>query len=54
MDEWWGKLWWNKPHGADERFRDVVTSRVEGAAVKFAGDGWKFWREVCPNDVLDI
>jgi len=54
MDEWWGKLWWNTPHGVDNRFRDIVSSRVEGAAVKFAGDGWKFWREVCPKDVLDI
>jgi hypothetical protein len=51
MDEWWGKLWWNNE---DDRFKNIVSGRMEGAAVKFAGDGWKSWREVCPKDMIDI
>jgi hypothetical protein len=54
MDEWWGKLWWNKLTDGDERFRDIVSRRLKGAKVGFAGGGWKEWEELCPKDVIDI
>lgn len=50
MDEWWGKLWWNKLTDEDDRFRDIVYHRVEGAMVNFAGGGSKDWRELCPRE----
>jgi len=55
MEEWWGKFWWNKLDGdSDEKFRDIVLSRVEGAVVKFAGFGLKEWRDICPKEVIGI
>jgi hypothetical protein len=41
LEEWWGKLWWGKLQ--DERFRDIMSSRVEGTVVGFAGNEWKEW-----------
>jgi hypothetical protein len=54
MDEWWGKLWWNKLKKGDERFRDTVLKRVEGAVVRFAEGGSKEWSDLCPKEVLGI
>ena len=54
MDEWWGKLWWNKLEDGDERFRDVVSSRLEGAVIRFAGAGLRGWREICPKEIIGI
>jgi len=53
-DAWWGKLWWNKLQDGDEKFKKVVAKRVEGAVVRFAGGGWKEWRDLCPNNVLGV
>jgi len=52
IDEWWGKLWWNKLQDGDDRFRDIVLRRVEGSSVRFSGGAWKEWRELCPKDVV--
>jgi len=55
MAEWWGKLWLNQLQGnADDRFRDIVLSRMEGAVVQFAGVGSKEWRDVCPKKFTGI
>src|ERR1700685_4271761 len=51
MEEWWGKVWWNKLQDGDDRFRHIVSSRMERAVVKFAGGGSKEWRELCPKDI---
>lgn len=53
VQEWWGQLWWQKLQDED-RFRDVVSSRLEGAVVKFAGGGSKQWSDLCPKDVIGI
>jgi hypothetical protein len=55
MSDWWGKLWWNKLEGEDPRFRDIVSSRVRGAMVRFAGGegGNKEWKDVCPKEAED-
>ena len=47
-----GKLWWNKLQDGDERFRDIVSSRVEGAVVRFAGGGSREWRDFVPRKLL--
>jgi hypothetical protein len=52
MGEWWGKLWWNKLE--DERFRDIVSSRLEGAVIRMAGVDVKEWRDICPQEVIGI
>jgi hypothetical protein len=54
LEEWLGKLWWQKLQDEDERFRDIVSSREEGAVVRFAGSDSKEWREVCSKNVLGI
>ena len=54
MDEWWGKLWWQKQQDADDRFRDIVANRMQGAVVRVAGGGLKEWRELCPKDVVGV
>jgi len=54
VDQWWGKLWWQKVQGEDERFKDIVSSRLKGAVVKFAGGGSKTWRELCPQEAIGI
>ena len=51
MDDWWGKLWWSKFEGPDGRFREIVSKRLEGAAVNFAGGGGrKPLTEICPGE----
>jgi hypothetical protein len=53
LEEWWGKLWWQMLHG-DDRFRDIVTSRVDGAVISFARGDAKGWRDVCAKDVIGV
>jgi len=54
-DDWWGKLWWNSLQNDDgERFRDIVSSRMEGAVIRFAGIGSKEWRDICPEEFTGI
>jgi hypothetical protein len=52
IEEWWGKLWWNKLQDEDARFRDIVSSRLKGA-VRLAGSGLKEWANICPEEVKD-
>jgi hypothetical protein len=54
MEEWWGRVWWNKLQDGDERFRDIVLSRMEGAVVRFAGGDLKGWKDLCPKEVIGI
>ena len=54
MDEWWGKLWWNKLEDDDARFKSIVLSRLEGAVITVAGVGLKTWRDICPKDMIGI
>ena len=35
MSDWWGKLWWNELEGKDPQFKDIVSSRMRGAMVRF-------------------
>jgi len=53
VDEWWGKLWWQKLQDGD-RFKDIVASRLEGQMVKFVGGGSKSWRDLCPKEAIGI
>ena len=51
--EWWGRLWWNNLQ--HKIFRDIVSSRLEGAMVRFGSEGDRMeWRKICPKDVIDI
>ena len=51
IDDWWGKMWWSKFEGPDDRFREIVSKRLEGAAVDFAGGGSrKPLTEICPGE----
>jgi len=52
IEEWWGKLWWNKLQDEDATFRDIVSSRLKGA-VRFAGSGLKEGADICPEEVKD-
>ena len=55
MDAWWGKLWWNKlQDDADARFKDIVSRRMEGAVVKFAGLDSRKWKDLCPTEFTGI
>jgi len=49
MEKWGGNLWWQIPKNGGERFRDIVSSRMEGAMVRFAGGANKPFRDLCPN-----
>jgi len=54
IEEWWGKLWWQNLQDGDDRFRDIVASRVKGAEVRLSEGGHKKWRDLCPMDVIGI
>jgi len=53
IKEWWGKLWWQRVTGGDDRFKDIVLNRVEGAVVKFPG-GLKKWSDMCPKSTIGL
>lgn len=56
MAKWWSSLWWNKLRGDDQRFRDIVMSRLEDAVLSFAGDVYhqKTWKEICARHLPDL
>jgi len=55
IDEWWGKFWWNKLQGEDQRFRGIVVSRLEDAKINFAGSESRQtpWKKICPTQMFD-
>jgi hypothetical protein len=54
MDEWWGKLWWHQLQGEEQRFRDIVLARLEGAKINFAGGDQKVWGDICSWPTLGV
>ena len=53
-DEWWGSFWWNQLQGEEQRFREIVLSRLERATVNFAGGEQQAWADICPWSMLGI
>jgi hypothetical protein len=54
MDQWWGQLWWNS-FERDERFNDILRSRLRTARARFSPEGdAKDWHQMCGGVLKDV